>query len=771
MTELGSIRVPIQATIEGYQASLEKMKKALQQVASDSILGDSLIAQINSVEKRLKKLGQVPTLKISSPVQLEKLNTELSNIAETMLGIGQQFQHFESFDIDMSAWAETARQAANEMRHIQQEVENLSSSDPFTKFKSDAQELLQALNIDSTTLNLDNWEKALAEGISHGKQQIQSFIQRVDELKQHLSDLVADELQMQDHLQKYTFNGQAFPEFVNKALFTGAGGAKALFRTENRPNQEQVENIQNQLIASINHIQINDVRQALIDRIRNIFSTIDYRQVIGPELGAGIFNNLTRGIRVNGTSYTSADVKSWFSGFDLNSLKQTETYTSLLSTQVERFTENLNTLLANVKNFGMQAQEVEDFIQRVTDAFSRGHITETYNLVANEINRAVSDKNIFSEQRAAIHTEIDKTNAQRATAETNVNAIQSQISDLKAAISQRDQKIEELTARINELSEIIARDAPQNIKQEGSQISQDTAATAERAAAAMAQYKDQLNSATQSANLFNRAQMLMQRYFSIYAVIRHVTKAIKQMKKTIQELDKTMTEIAIVTNMTQQQLWNQVDAYAEMANKYASSISGAYQVSQLYYQQGLQTNDVMVLTEQTLKMARISGLKYADATNYMTNAIRSFKMEMTDAQKIVDVYSAIAATSATSSQELAIAMSKTASSAQAVGSSFENTTAMIAVMMEATREAPENIGTAMKSIISRYGEMTSDPSAVKDSEGEELSLNKVDKALQSVGISIHDANNEFRNFDDVIMDLAKSWDTIDKNTQRYYKVA
>jgi len=39
--------------------------------------------------------------------------------------------------------------------------------------------------------------------------------------------------------------------------------------------------------------------------------------------------------------------------------------------------------------------------------------------------------------------------------------------------------------------------------------------------------------------------------------------------------------------------------------------------------------------------------------------------------------------------------------------------------------------------------------------------------LQSVGISIHDAQGQFRDFDDVIMDLAKSWDTIDKNTQRY----
>jgi len=127
-------------------------------------------------------------------------------------------------------------------------------------------------------------------------------------------------------------------------------------------------------------------------------------------------------------------------------------------------------------------------------------------------------------------------------------------------------------------------------------------------------------------------------------------------------------------------------------------------------------------------MARISGLDYADATDYMTNAVRSFKMEMTDAANVVDVYSAVAASSASSVTELATAMSKTASSAAAVGSSFENTTAMLAVMIEATRESPENIGSAMKSIISRYGELKENKTGI-DEEGEAYSLNKVDKAL------------------------------------------
>ena len=63
--------------------------------------------------------------------------------------------------------------------------------------------------------------------------------------------------------------------------------------------------------------------------------------------------------------------------------------------------------------------------------------------------------------------------------------------------------------------------------------------------------------------------------------------------------------------------------------------------------------------------------------------------------------------------------------------------------------------------------MTTDPSLISDSEGEELSLNKVDTALQSIGISIQDAQGQFRDFDDVILELSSRWDTLSTNSQRY----
>jgi len=106
-------------------------------------------------------------------------------------------------------------------------------------------------------------------------------------------------------------------------------------------------------------------------------------------------------------------------------------------------------------------------------------------------------------------------------------------------------------------------------------------------------------------------------------------------------------------------------------------------------------------------------------------------------------------------------MSKTASSLESVGASFEESSAMIATMVAVTRESATNIGSALKSIASRYGELKSDPLKMTDLEGEELSYNKVDTALKSIGISLKDDNGQFRNMTDVIVELSSKWDQLE----------
>ena len=267
--------------------------------------------------------------------------------------------------------------------------------------------------------------------------------------------------------------------------------------------------------------------------------------------------------------------------------------------------------------------------------------------------------------------------------------------------------------------------------------------------------------------MINNIKGMADRFLGLYQIIGFIKKGFHEMATTIKELDSVMNGISVVTKMSTSDLWNQVDVYSKMAQQYGTSIKGAYEVSRIYYQQGLETRDVMTLTEETLKLSKISGLDYATTTDYMTTALRGFKMEMTEASKVVDVYSNLAAHTAVSQQELAEAMTRTASSMQSVGSTFEETSAMIATMVAVTRESASNIGSAMKSIASRYGELTKDPKALLDSEGEAMSFNKVDAALKSVGISMQTADHQFRSFTEVILELSDAWNTLDSTQQRY----
>ena len=91
----------------------------------------------------------------------------------------------------------------------------------------------------------------------------------------------------------------------------------------------------------------------------------------------------------------------------------------------------------------------------------------------------------------------------------------------------------------------------------------------------------------------------------------------------------------------------------------------------------LDTNEALKLTTDTMKLATLAGADYKTATQEMTTAVRGFKMAMTDGAHVTDVYSTLAAHAAATVDDIASAMSRTASIANSAGSSFENTSAFL----------------------------------------------------------------------------------------------
>ena len=262
-------------------------------------------------------------------------------------------------------------------------------------------------------------------------------------------------------------------------------------------------------------------------------------------------------------------------------------------------------------------------------------------------------------------------------------------------------------------------------------------------------------------------------FFSIDNAIRLFKRAVKSAVNTIKDLDKVMTQTAVVTDFTIKDMWRSLPEYTKRANELGLAVKDVYEASTLYYQQGLKTNEVMAVTNATLRMARIAGLDAADATDRMTNALRGFNMEINEmnADNVSDVYSKLAAMSASNVDEISTAMTKVASLANSANMSFENTAAFLSQIIETTRESAETAGTALKTVVARFSEVkelySKGELLGETEEGEEIDVNKVSTALRTAGINLNEFLTGQKGLDEIFMELASKWDDLDIVQQRY----
>ena len=295
------------------------------------------------------------------------------------------------------------------------------------------------------------------------------------------------------------------------------------------------------------------------------------------------------------------------------------------------------------------------------------------------------------------------------------------------------------------------------------------AATAEETAidSLTADLNNTVVAAEKTAQSFEQLKSKILMFFSITSIFNSIRNEIKKTYEDVKTLDKSFASIAMVTKYSVNEMWSSYSLYADMASQLGQKTNDVIQASALFYQQGLDTNEALALTTDTMKLATLAGTDFSSATQEMTSAIRGFKMEMDEGNRVADVYSNLAAHAAATVDDIAQAMARTASIANSAGMSFENTSAFLTQMIETTQESAENIGTSLKTIIARFTELKENVAGTADSEFEDLDYNKVDKALKSVGVSLKDATGQFRNLDEVFMELSQKWDSLDRNTQRY----
>lgn len=180
----------------------------------------------------------------------------------------------------------------------------------------------------------------------------------------------------------------------------------------------------------------------------------------------------------------------------------------------------------------------------------------------------------------------------------------------------------------------------------------------------------------------------------------------------------------------------------------------------------------MEMLKQSTTLAVVGQLSAADSTDQLTAITKSYNIAVEDTSKIVDKLVQVDLSYAASTGEISTALQKVASSAGQAGVGLDQLIGLITISEEKTRQAPEVIGSAWQSIISRISKITAkvDLDDLVDEQGITHTINDADKVLSKYGITLVDTNGKMREIGTVLDEIGAKWNnmsTLEQNQLAY----
>ena len=245
------------------------------------------------------------------------------------------------------------------------------------------------------------------------------------------------------------------------------------------------------------------------------------------------------------------------------------------------------------------------------------------------------------------------------------------------------------------------------------------------------------------------------------SILNTMAGSIRNAYSYTKQLDSSLTSIRVVTGDSA----DEMSRFAEQANTAAKSLGSTtldYTKSALsFYQQGLGDEAVAERTEATIKAANVTGSRAEEVAENLTAVWNGFQAQIGTETDYVDKLAAVADSSASNLAELATAMSKVASVGNNVGVNMDQLTAQISTIIATTRQAPETVGNALKTIYARINDIKT------GADGAEISLGNYTTKMESLGISVLDSNNNLRDTGEVFEEIGSKWSNMTREQQIY----
>lgn len=443
--------------------------------------------------------------------------------------------------------------------------------------------------------------------------------------------------------------------------------------------------------------------------------------------------------------------------------------------QLKKKLEEVNKVVTNQKKLQTRQQTAKDKIKTLT-----GY---DYDSIKGELkklqNRKATGKELTPGQEKWLYSDLKLTKEQATELFKILKQIDSLVSKEKdnTALSQEKFKAAPLAAQtgiIKDIDKLESQILTENVLKDNvaviTQIENKLLGAANATNLLTTGMNTEMPKATAEAERLAKASSTINEIlgqfgisFTAATIVRGFQDLIKEAFNFYKSLDSALNEIYVVSNLSSEAVNNLKTDFITMAKDTGMALDDITRSATLFYQQGLTTDEVMEMTRVTSEFAKVAGIDAADAADKLTAAVNGYCLAAEDAASVADKFNKVAAASAADIDELSTAFSKAAAQANQAGVGMDNYLAYIATMVEATREAPENIGTSLKTIMSRMQQVKE----AGTTEDGETDVNQVETALRSVGVALRDTNGELRDLEDVFAELGPKWQSLDRNTQAY----
>ncbi|MEG0775629.1 phage tail tape measure protein, partial [Clostridium sp.] len=225
-------------------------------------------------------------------------------------------------------------------------------------------------------------------------------------------------------------------------------------------------------------------------------------------------------------------------------------------------------------------------------------------------------------------------------------------------------------------------------------------------------------------------------------------------------LDESLNNIQVVSGKNATEMKVFADEANNAAQALGKSTTEYTDASLIFFQQGKSADEVRMLTEATLKGANVTGTEVAEMAELLTAVMNGYGVAAEHALAITDKLAAVGAATGADFEELATGMSKVASMADIAGVSVDQLGAQLATITTVTKEAPESIGTSLKTI---YGRVAEIKVGKEDEEG--WDLGKVEDAFNKVGLSVLNANREMKDVGAIMEEIGPMWKDFNRESQ------